>query len=120
MDKWQERNRPIRLERRFEFETYHETRDFLDRLGTLSESKRIFPDISFGKTYVNITLRPESETQDSPLTEVEKVKLKARPANWRLACQTIVKSSVIILTKPQSPPLNAKALIESAKSAPLA
>ncbi len=63
---------------------------------------------------------PTSPEALSPLTEVEKVKLKARPANWRLACQTIVKSSVIILTKPQSPPSNAKALIESAKSAPLA
>ena len=71
MDKWDERNRPTRLEKRFEFETYQATRDFLDSLGNLSESRKIFPDISFGKTYVNITLRPESEDKDAQMTDIE-------------------------------------------------
>ena len=71
MSKWEQRNRPIRLERRFEFESYEATRDFLERLGVLSELKKIFPDISFGSTYVNITLRPESEEQDAEMTDVE-------------------------------------------------
>ena len=71
MDKWEQRNRPIRLERRFEFESYDATRDFLERLGDLSESKKIFPDISFGRTYVNITLRPVSDDQDAQLTDAE-------------------------------------------------
>ena len=71
MDKWERRNRPNRLERRFEFENYEATRNFLDRLGTLSELKKIFPDISFGRTYVNITIRPESEGQDAEITDVE-------------------------------------------------
>ncbi len=71
MDKWETRKRPIRLERRFEFESYEKTRLFLDRLGAMSELKNIFPDISFGKNYVNITLRPESEEKDAPLTDVE-------------------------------------------------
>ena len=66
-----QRNRPNRLERRLEFETYEATRNFLDNLGVLSESKKIFPDISFGKTYVNITLRPESEAQEASLTDLE-------------------------------------------------
>ncbi|MEB3159615.1 MAG: 4a-hydroxytetrahydrobiopterin dehydratase [Synechococcus sp.] len=64
---WEERNRPIRLERRFEFETYSATRDFLDRLGSFSEDRQRFPDISFGKTYVNITLRPLDESEGAPL-----------------------------------------------------
>ena len=71
MDKWDPRNRPIHLERRLEFESYEATRDFLDRLGELSDTKKIFPDISFGKTYINITLRPENETKDAPLTDLE-------------------------------------------------
>ncbi len=50
----------------------------------------------------------------SPLTEVEKIKLRNRPSNWRLACQCIVKSSLAILTKPQAPPSNSKALIQQA------
>ena len=71
MNSWQERKRPIRLEKRYEFPSYEKTRDFLDLLGELSETKKIFPDISFGKTYVNITLRPESEKQDAKLTDLE-------------------------------------------------
>ncbi|WP_320674360.1 4a-hydroxytetrahydrobiopterin dehydratase [Prochlorococcus sp. MIT 1341] len=68
MDNWQHRNRPNRLERRFDFDSYGLTRDFLDQLGELSEASGIFPDISFGKTYVNITLRPESEEEGADLT----------------------------------------------------
>ena len=71
MPTWEERKRPNRLEKRFEFETYDSTRDFLDRLGELSESTKVFPDISFGKTYVNITLRPESEEKDAILVDLD-------------------------------------------------
>ena len=52
----------------------------------------------------------------SPLTVVEEEKLKNRPDNWRLACQTLIKSSAVILTKPQSPPSNLKDLKESAEN----
>ena len=61
MDQWQERKRPVCLERRYEFDSYDATRDFLDRLGDHSEVTQRFPDISFGRTYVNITLRPEED-----------------------------------------------------------
>ncbi len=71
MDGWQERRRPFRLERRFEFSNYEATRDFLDRLGDHSEEVKRFPDISFGKNYVNITLRPESDNEDAELTEAD-------------------------------------------------
>ena len=69
MDQWHERKRPVCLERRFEFESYSATRDFLDRLGDFSEAKQRFPDISFGRTYVNITLRPEAQDDDSQLSD---------------------------------------------------
>ena len=52
----------------------------------------------------------------SPLTAVEEDKLKNRPDNWRLACQTLINSSAVILTKPQSPPANLKDLKESAEN----
>ena len=61
MDQWQERKRPVCLERRYEFDSYDATRDFLDRLGDHSEATQRFPDISFGRTYVNITLRPDED-----------------------------------------------------------
>ena len=52
----------------------------------------------------------------SPLTSVEEEKLKNRPENWRLACQTLIKSSAVILTKPQSPPSNLKDLKQAAEN----
>ena len=58
MEGWRQKNRPECLEKRFEFESYEKTRDFLDALGDFSEKVSRFPDISFGKTYANITIRP--------------------------------------------------------------
>ena len=58
---WTQRPRPDRLERRIEFSDYEATRVFLERLNTLSEQQSRFPDISFVRTYVNITLRAEEE-----------------------------------------------------------
>ena len=50
----------------------------------------------------------EGGTKNSlgPISSVEEEKLKNKPKNWRLACQALIKSSSIILTKPQSPPRN--------------
>jgi pterin-4a-carbinolamine dehydratase len=53
---WQERNRPVRLERRYEFENYSVLRDFLDRAAELSEREGLYPDMGFGRDYVNITI----------------------------------------------------------------
>ena len=58
---WTLRRRPERLERRIEFVDYETTRAFLERLESLSERHRRYPDISFGRTYVNLTLRPPAE-----------------------------------------------------------
>ena len=58
---WTQRPRPDRLERRIEFDDYESTRLFLERLNGLAESEGRYPDISFGRTYVNLTLRPDDE-----------------------------------------------------------
>jgi 4a-hydroxytetrahydrobiopterin dehydratase len=58
---WTHRARPERLERRIEFSDYESTRIFLEQLNALSEQNGCFPDISFGRTYVNLTLRAEGE-----------------------------------------------------------
>ena len=52
----------------------------------------------------------------SPRTEVEEIKLRRRPENWRLACQTLVMSSVIVVTRPQETLLNAKSRLEAARA----
>ena len=71
MDQWHERRRPVCLEKRFEFESYTATRDFLDRLGEYSEATQRFPDLSFGRTYVNITIRPEEDATDPAVSEAD-------------------------------------------------
>ncbi|MEB3199409.1 MAG: 4a-hydroxytetrahydrobiopterin dehydratase [Synechococcaceae cyanobacterium] len=66
---WNHRQRPDRLECRLEFDDYDSTRLFLEKLESLSEQTGRFPDISFGRTYVNLTVRPEAE--DAPLGDAE-------------------------------------------------
>ena len=56
---WQERIRPVRLERRYEFQDYNALRDFLDRAAELSERVGLYPDMGFGRDYVNITIHVE-------------------------------------------------------------
>jgi pterin-4a-carbinolamine dehydratase len=56
---WSERQRPQRLERRYEFPDYASLRDFLDRAAELSEREGLYPDLSFGRDYVNVTLHVE-------------------------------------------------------------
>jgi len=67
---WQERNRPARLEKRYEFESYDKLRAFLDDAADLSEQKGLFPDIGFGKTYANFTIH--SDEGSSELTELQR------------------------------------------------
>ena len=68
--KWQERIRPVRLEKRFEFESYDALRVFLDDAANLSEQKGLFPDIGFGKTYANFTIHTDEGSDQ--LTESQR------------------------------------------------
>lgn len=61
---WQERNRPVRLERRYQFENYDSLRDFLDRAAELSEREGFYPDMGFGRDYVNITIHVEDDKKE--------------------------------------------------------
>jgi pterin-4a-carbinolamine dehydratase len=53
---WQERARPERLERRYQFVDYESLRDFLERAAALSEREGLYPDMGFGRDYVNMTI----------------------------------------------------------------
>jgi len=63
-EQWQERKRPVRLERRYEFSNYSELRDFLDEAAELSEAKGYYPDMGFGKDYVNVTIHLEDGNEE--------------------------------------------------------
>lgn len=58
---WNTQQRPPLMTRRFEFESYAQTRSFLDLLTGLSERTGYYPDLNFGKTYVSVNIAPRAE-----------------------------------------------------------
>lgn len=56
---WQERKRPARLERRYLFDNYDHLREFLDKAADLSEAQGYYPDMGFGRDYLNVTIHAE-------------------------------------------------------------
>jgi len=55
----------------------------------------------------------------SPRTAVEERKLRGRPGSWRLACQSLVEQSVLVVTRPQVGLPEREALIINALARPL-
>ena len=56
---WESRGQAKTLFRRFAFERYAQTRDFMDALSELAQAQGVHPqNINFGSTYVNVTLDP--------------------------------------------------------------
>ena len=66
---WEARGRPLTLFRRFEFDDYNGTRNFLDALEVLSKEHDYYPDLSFGTKYVNVTVKPRD---DEAITEEDR------------------------------------------------
>lgn len=62
-EQWQERNKPARLEQRYVFQDYSTLRDFLECAAGLSEREDLFPDMGFGKDYVNITIYADENNE---------------------------------------------------------
>ena len=62
---WNERESPLRIEKRFEFEEYSKISKFMKMVDELCKEKNIFPNISFGKTFVSITIFLNSEKLSS-------------------------------------------------------
>ena len=55
----------------------------------------------------------------SPRTAVEEAKLRRRPEQWRLACQSLVEKSVVVVTKPQASMPDQDKRVAAALAAPL-
>ena len=53
---WKERESPLRIEKRFEFEEYSKISKFMEKIEELCKEKEIYPNISFGKNFVSISL----------------------------------------------------------------
>jgi ferredoxin len=55
----------------------------------------------------------------TPRTAVEERKLRGRPQSWRLACQSLVAESLVVLTRPQVGLGNREAALARALAQPL-
>ena len=66
-----------------------------------------------------VDVRGTDEEALTPLTAVEMQKLRRRPQSWRLACQSLVERSVVVLTRPQSGLANGENLWDKALQGPL-
>ena len=55
--------RKAALNWRFEFGSYGDTRRFLDQLADLSKLENFYPNINFAKTYANISIDADGQTE---------------------------------------------------------
>ena len=53
---WNERESPFRIEKRFEFEQYSKISKFMEKIEKLCKKRDIYPNISFGKNFVSISI----------------------------------------------------------------
>ena len=53
---WNERESPLRIEKRFEFEGYSKISKFMGKIEKLCKEKNIYPNISFGKNFVSLSI----------------------------------------------------------------
>ena len=53
---WNERESPLRIEKRFEFEQYSKICKFIEKIEKLCKESDIYPNISFGKNFVSLSI----------------------------------------------------------------
>lgn len=58
VDGWDTRSLPPQLTRRFDFDSYAQTRAFLDDLAELSEAIGHHPNLTFAREYVTVSIDP--------------------------------------------------------------
>ena len=53
---WNKRESPLRIEKRFEFDEYSKISKFMGKIEKLCNERDIYPNISFGKNFVSLSL----------------------------------------------------------------
>ena len=53
---WNKKESPLRIEKRFEFEEYSKISKFMEKIEKLCKEKDIYPNISFGKNFVSLSI----------------------------------------------------------------
>ena len=78
--------KPVRkptLNWRFEFDSYAKTREFLDKLADYSKLENFYPNINFAKTYVNVSIDDEGQTELGAREAAFVAEMKALAAQGR-------------------------------------
>ena len=65
---WNQRESPLRVEKRFEFDEYSRISVFIKMVDELCKEKKIYPNISFSKNFVSMTIFLNAEN----LSKIEK------------------------------------------------
>ena len=58
---WNERESPLRIEKRFEFDRYSKISKFMAKIEKVCKERDIYPNISFGKNFVSISIFLDSK-----------------------------------------------------------
>ena len=58
---WNQRESPLRIEQRFEFEEYSKISKFMEKIDQLCKEKNMYPNISFRKNFVSVTIFLDSK-----------------------------------------------------------
>ena len=70
---WNERESPLRIEKRFEFEQYSKISKFMEKIEKLCKEKDIYPNISFGKNFVSLSIFLENNEVSNKEKEFSEV-----------------------------------------------
>ena len=65
---WNLKKTPLRIDKRFEFKEYSRISQFMENIDKLCKEKNIYPNISFGKNFVSMTIFLE----DKEISSLEK------------------------------------------------
>ena len=66
---WNKRESPLRIEKRFEFQQYSKISKFIEKIEKLCKERDIYPNISFGKNFVSLSVFLDSKE----ISEREKI-----------------------------------------------
>ncbi|HBR96595.1 MAG TPA: hypothetical protein DD979_04360 [Gammaproteobacteria bacterium] len=64
-ESWRLERNATGLARQFSFESYSQTRRFLDALADLSEREGYYPNLNFNRTQVNVGIEADAKTLGS-------------------------------------------------------
>ncbi len=77
---WNKRESPLRIEKRFEFDEYSKISKFMEKIEKLCKKKDIYPNISFGKNFVSLSIfldgKEISSKEKDFSTDIDKLYLR--------------------------------------------